>query len=207
MFSAVSPSADDVARCVDTPRSATRNACRGTIVGYARAHRDAAALGAQLEALGRLGAVRLYRDDAKGAAAIRPGLDAALGALSPGDCLAVVSLDRLAWREADLRAVIAAVAARHGHLWSIAEDFDTRSSSDIFSLVRAFDAFAEGVRVAREAEADRRGADNRLRISPEAWAEADSKLENGELTTAQAAKALGVARSTVWRRQQSVAAS
>lgn len=203
MFSAPGIGESPVARCGSTDDSATRNVNCPAIVGYARAHRHAEGLEAQLGALRDAGAARLYSDDAKGAAIIRPGLQAAIAGLSAGDCLAVVSLDRLAWREDGLREVLAAVAGRHAHIRSLSEDFDTRSPSDIFGVMRALDAFADRVRLARAVEAQPTGGiDHRQRIEPAAWAQMRPRIESGEVTPAQAAKALGVARSTILRRQR-----
>lgn len=203
MFTGLHIGAAPVARCVTTGDSATRNTDCKAVVGYARAHRHAECLEAQLDALRDAGAARLYSDDAKGAAIIRPGLQAAIAGLSAGECLAVVSLDRLAWREDGLREVLAAVAGRHAHIRSLTEDFDTRSSSDIFGVMRALDAFADRVRLARAVEARPTGGiDHRQRIEPAAWAVMRPRIESGEVTPAQAAKALGVARSTILRRRR-----
>ena len=175
-------------------------------IGYGRAWRNAAALTRQHSQLQAIGCAALYGDEAKGSATFRPGLDAAIGALSAGDCLAVVSLARLAWREDELRQIILAVQARHAHLRSLSEDFDTRSPSSVFQTIRALQAFADAVRQDREGEA-LGGADPRtIPVAAEALARAIASVEDGSTTAEQASAALGISRATFYRRWSQAAA-
>ena len=69
----------------------------GKLIGYARVSTDEQDLQLQLDALKAAGCLDadVYKDKASGARSNRPGLDACIAALEPGDTLAVWRLDRL----------------------------------------------------------------------------------------------------------------
>ena len=67
----------------------------GRLVGYARVSTAEQDLQLQLDALNKAGCVTVFEDKASGARAERPGLDACIAALEPGDTLVVWRLDRL----------------------------------------------------------------------------------------------------------------
>src|SRR5712692_8542743 len=65
-------------------------------IGYARVSTDDQQLHLQLDALTTAGCTQIFHDEGiSGAQVQRPGLDAALTALTPGDVLVVWRLDRL----------------------------------------------------------------------------------------------------------------
>ena len=65
-------------------------------IGYARVSTDDQQLHLQLDALTTAGCTQIFHDEGiSGAQVQRPGLDAALAALAPGDGLVVWRLDRL----------------------------------------------------------------------------------------------------------------
>ncbi len=63
----------------------------GRLVGYARVSTGEQDLQLQLDVLDEAGCVEIFRDKASGARASRPGLDACVAALAPGDTLMVGS--------------------------------------------------------------------------------------------------------------------
>jgi len=67
------------------------------LIGYARVSTADQDLGLQLDALRHAGCrdAWIFRDTTSGARTARPGLEASLQALSPGDTLVVWRLDRL----------------------------------------------------------------------------------------------------------------
>jgi DNA invertase Pin-like site-specific DNA recombinase len=64
-------------------------------IGYARVSTDDQNLSLQLDTLAAAGCEKVFQDHVSRAAVKRPGLDAALAALQPGDVLTVWRLDRL----------------------------------------------------------------------------------------------------------------
>src|SRR5438067_8351487 len=74
----------------------TRRTRPGMHIGYARVSTDDQQLHLQLDALTPAGCTQIFHDEGiSGAQVQRPGLDAALAALTPGDVLVVWRLDRL----------------------------------------------------------------------------------------------------------------
>ena len=181
-------------RCATTANAAPH-------IGYAR-DRDGPRLARLIERRRAAGCDQVFSDAAHGAAMFRPGLDAAIAALAPGRLLAVDSLALLTWREDELRKILFAVESAGAHILADAEAFDTRRESDIFSLARSLDAFASSVRAARMAETAMLRADRRSKIEPAAWRQMRAKIDSGEVTVAAAAVALGVKRSTIYRRME-----
>jgi DNA invertase Pin-like site-specific DNA recombinase len=71
------------------------------IVGYARVSTTDQTLDAQVDALRKAGAAKVYREKASGARSDRPELGRLMRALGKGDVLVVTRLDRLARRTRD----------------------------------------------------------------------------------------------------------
>ena len=172
----------------------------GPRIGYARDCGGGPRLSRLIARREAAGCGQVFSDAASGSASLRPGLDAALAALSPGAVLAVDSLALLTWREDGLREILFAVEAVGAHLVADAEGLDTRREGSVFDLARTMAAFAANVRAARQAEAKAGRPDRRCRISDEAWAEWRPRIVSGEVSVAEAAIALSVKRSTLYRR-------
>ena len=65
------------------------------LIGYARVSTAEQDLQLQLGALNKAGCEKVFEDKASGARSKRPGLDACVAALAPGDTLVARRLDRL----------------------------------------------------------------------------------------------------------------
>src|SRR5690606_27043946 len=99
-----------------------------------------------------------------------------------------------------LAVVLAAVEAAGAHVVAPAESLDTRTPCRFYDTVRIFEAFAANVRASRKVEASTRRPDSRRRIADDAWEEVAPLLLAGSMSVNDAARRLGVNRSTVYRR-------
>jgi DNA invertase Pin-like site-specific DNA recombinase len=118
----------------------------GRLIGYARVSTSEQDLSLQLEALRGAGCrdERMFLDTASGARTARPGLDACLQALTPGDTLVVWRLDRLGRSMAHLVTLIEVLLKRRVGLRSLCDGaIDTTASGElvfhIFSALAQFE--------------------------------------------------------------------
>jgi DNA invertase Pin-like site-specific DNA recombinase len=91
------------------------------IFGYARVSTDGQTLEAQLEALRRAGAEKVFQEKVSGAKANRPQLAKLLGSLNAGDTVLVTRLDRLARSTRDLLNALDHVSKAGADFRSIAD--------------------------------------------------------------------------------------
>jgi DNA invertase Pin-like site-specific DNA recombinase len=105
------------------------------IYGYARVSTDGQSVAAQVAALADAGAVKVFREVARGARADRPQLRRALRELASGDVLMVTRLDRLARSTRDLLNVLAAIAAEGASFRSLGDTWaDTTTPHGLLML-------------------------------------------------------------------------
>jgi DNA invertase Pin-like site-specific DNA recombinase len=118
----------------------------GHLMGYARVSTADQDLQLQIEALRRVGCRddQMFRDIASGARTARPGLEACLHALAPGDTLVVCRLDRLGRSMVHLVTVIEELLRRQVGFRSLCDgaiDTTTASGELIFHLFSALAQF------------------------------------------------------------------
>jgi DNA invertase Pin-like site-specific DNA recombinase len=118
----------------------------GHLMGYARVSTAEQELQLQIEALQRAGCRddQIFRDIASGACTARPGLEACLHALAPGDTLVVWRLDRLGRSMVHLVTVIEALLRRQVGFRSLCDgaiDTTTASGELVFHLFSALAQF------------------------------------------------------------------
>jgi DNA invertase Pin-like site-specific DNA recombinase len=116
------------------------------LVGYARVSTEDQDVTLQLEALRRhgCGPERIFVDTASGVRALRPGLEACVASLQPGDVLVVWRLDRLGRSMPHLVALIADLQARGISFRSLSNgviDTTTASGELVFHLFSALAQF------------------------------------------------------------------
>jgi len=114
------------------------------IIGYARVSTDDQRLDLQLAALKEAGCDKMFQDQgATGSNMERPGLEAAITALGPGDTLVVWRLDRLGRSLTDLVQFIDDLGAKGCDFRSLNEAVDTCTSGGrlIFHIMAAFAEF------------------------------------------------------------------
>jgi DNA invertase Pin-like site-specific DNA recombinase len=112
----------------------------GHLIGYARVSTMDQDLSLQLEALRQAGCrdAWIFRDTTSGARTARPGLEACLRALEPGDTLVVWRLDRLGRSLTHLVSVMEELRGRHVGCRALCDGaIDTTSASGelIFQLL------------------------------------------------------------------------
>lgn len=176
------------------------------VVGYARgASSGHDRLQAQRDQLAAHGCSAIYEDEVLSSVSRRPGLEAAIAALRPGDVLVVTSLDRLAFGTRDLFASILRLGDVGAFLLSIAEGIDTRQQQDMRRLSRIMVEFDHHITRLRSAGLCHRAARPVGRpssVDERAWARVSARIAAKELSPAEAARELKVGRSTVYDRLQ-----
>lgn len=115
-----------------------------TRYGYARVSTEDQNLDLQVSALQRADCSRIYTDKGiSGAIASRPGLDALIKKLKPGDALVVWRLDRLGRSLRYLVDIIDRLGKNNIHFVSLMENIDTTSSGGrlLFHMMAALAEF------------------------------------------------------------------
>jgi len=118
----------------------------GQLIGYARVSTADQDLGLQLASLRHAGCgeTQIFQDMASGARTARPGLEACLHAIRPGDTLLVWRLDRLGRSMAHLVAVIEELRGRQVGFRSLGDgaiDTTTASGELVFYIFSALAQF------------------------------------------------------------------
>lgn len=116
------------------------------IIGYARVSTSEQNLNLQIDALKKEGCTKrnIYIDKASGAKTDRPGLDACLEALEPGDVLLVWRLDRLGRSMSHLVALVEQLLEKKIGFKSICDgaiDTTTASGELVFNIFSALAQF------------------------------------------------------------------
>lgn len=111
-------------------------------VGYARVSTDDQNPAWQIEALQQAGCEKIFRDQVSGARTERPGLQAALAYLRPGDSLVVWRLDRLGRSLKHLIETVTLLEEKGVGFQSLQEAMDTTTSGGRL-VFHIFGALAE----------------------------------------------------------------
>jgi DNA invertase Pin-like site-specific DNA recombinase len=178
------------------------------ILGYARVSTGDQDVAGQSLRLEQAGAIRVFIDIKSGKSMDRPGLADLLAYARPGDTLAIVRLDRLGRSLAELLATVTMLRERQIALLSLEEKIDTSSAAGelvfhVFGAIAHFERrliserTKDGVAAAR-AKGKRPGRqplDMRK-------VEAAIKLIAAETSPAEAARQLGLGRSTIYREMR-----
>jgi DNA invertase Pin-like site-specific DNA recombinase len=98
-----------------------------SLIGYARVSTGDQKLDAQLDALKAAGCERIFQDKISGTKSARPGFDALLEHLRPGDVLVTWKLDRLGRSVSHLVELVADLQRREVDLLILTMGIDTRT--------------------------------------------------------------------------------
>ncbi len=175
------------------------------LVGYARVSTLDQTPALQRDALAAAGCGRVFEDQASGAQANRPGLEAALAYVRDGDVLVVWKLDRLGRSLPHLIETVAALEARGAGFRSITEAIDTTTPGGrlVFHLFGALgqferDLIRERTRAGLAAAAARGRKGGRKKVTNgDKLARARAMLAKG-LTVREAAARLRIGKTALY---------
>lgn len=175
-------------------------------IGYARVSTEEQNLDLQRDALKRAEVARVFEDHASGVSKYRPGLDAALDMLGPGDSLVVWKLDRLGRSLPHLIGLVQSLGERDIGFQSLSENIDTTTAGGrlVFHLMGALAEFERSLIVERT-KAGMASARSRGRhlgrnpsLNPSKVEHARMLIEGGA-SVSDTARTLNVGRSTLYR--------
>ena len=180
----------------------------GDILGYARVSTGDQDVAGQTMRLEKAGAIKMFTDIMSGKSMDRPGLAALFAYARKGDTLAVVRLDRLGRSLAELLATIEKLRVQGVALLSLEEKIDTSSAAGelIFHVFGAIAHFErrlisertkDGIQAARA-----KGKLPGRQPLDMGKIEAALKLVEARISPAQAARQLGIGRSTIYREMR-----
>jgi DNA invertase Pin-like site-specific DNA recombinase len=177
----------------------------GDLLGYARVSTADQDLSGQKDRLIQHGAVRVFEDLISGKTFNRPGLTALLDQARPNDTLAVIRLDRLGRSLKELLETVDALKAREINLISLEERIDTTSAAGelVFHVFGAIAHFERRLISERTkdglASARKHGRIPGRPPLPPATISALQDLVGAGKSVSQAAKHLGIGRSTAYK--------
>lgn len=175
------------------------------MLGYARVSTADQDLSGQITRLTEAGAVRVFEDVVSGKQFDRPGLTALLDYARSGDSLTIIRLDRLGRSLKELLETVELLKGRGIALISLEERIDTTSAAGelifhVFGAIAHFERrlISERTKDGIEAARARGRKPGRPRLDKETIT-AIQHLVAGGLSPGQAAKQLGIGRSTAYR--------
>lgn len=185
----------------------------GHVLGYARVSTGDQDVAGQTLRLEQTGALKVFTDVKSGKTMDRPGLADLLAYARPGDTLAVVRLDRLGRSLAELLSTVTMLRERGIALLSLEEKIDTSSAAGelifhVFGAIAHFERRLISERTKDGVAAAR--AKGRLpgrQPLDQKKVDAAIKLIEAKIAPAEAAKQLGLGRSTVYREMRRLGVS
>ena len=177
----------------------------GDILGYARVSTSEQDLSGQITRLKHAGAIRVFEDVVSGKQFDRPGLSALMDHTRPGDSLAVTRLDRLGRSLKELLETVEYLKEQNIGLISLEERIDTTSAAGelifhVFGAIAHFERrlISERTKDGIEAARAQGRKPGRPPLEPETVLALQNLVQAG-MTAGQAAKQIGIARSTAYR--------
>jgi DNA invertase Pin-like site-specific DNA recombinase len=180
------------------------------LLGYARVSTADQSPDLQVDALSEAGCIRVFVDQASGAAEWRPELEKVLDHLRPGDVLVIWRLDRLARSLKNLIEIVHLLEQKEVGLRSLTESIDTTTPGGklIFHVFGALAEFERSLIVERTraglaaARARGRRGGRPTVMTPEKVSVARAMYSSREHTLAAIAETVGVSRASVYRALQ-----
>ncbi len=176
------------------------------IIGYCRVSTQTQDLEAQRQRLNEAGAIRIFEDIISGRKFDRPGLTKLIDYAREGDLICVVRLDRLGRSLKELLETVEMLKQQHIGLMSLEEKIDTSSAAGelvfhVFGAIAHFERrlIAERTRDGIAAARARGKCPGRPALDPDKLQAAFTLVAQG-ISPTQAAKQLGLGRSTLYRK-------
>lgn len=185
----------------------------GDILGYARVSTGDQDVAGQIMRLEQAGAIKVFTDVMSGKSMDRPGLVELLAYARKGDTLAVVRLDRLGRSLAELLSTVTKLRENGIALLSLEEKIDTSSAAGelIFHVFGAIAHFERRLISERTkdgiAAARAKGKQPGRQPLDQSKVDAAIKLIQSKMSPTEAAKQLGLGRSTVYREMRRLGVS
>ena len=188
-------------------------------IGYARVSTVGQNLDSQLDALTKEGCLKIFSDRMGGTAKERPGWEALLAYLRPGDTVVVTELSRMTRSLMHLLELVKEFEERKIDVVSLRENIDTTTAMGrcFLSITGAIAQMERELKAERAAagrmSAKARGrSGGRPRTDPDKLEQARILYENSDKTAAEICRSLGVGRRTLFSylaaaRAQKVAAA
>ena len=176
--------------------------------GYARVSTDGQSVNAQVAALRKHGAGKVFREVASGAKANRAQLRRVIDQLDAGDVLMVTRLDRLARSTRDLLNTLAVIADRKAGFRSLADAWaDTTTSHGrlMLTVLAGLAEFERDLIRARTGEGRARAVARGVKmgrppkLTPHQRQEAIKRRDQGEETLADIGRSYNVSAATISR--------
>lgn len=177
------------------------------LIGYARVSTSDQDTALQEDALTSAGSVRIFSDKVSGVSKTRPGWDACLDYLQPGNVLVVWKLDRVGRSTAELAQIVVELGERGIHFKSLTESFIDTTTADGRLVFHIFAALAEHERnrLIERTQAGLIAARERGRIGGRPASVTDAQLRQAQkmraegMSIVEAAKLLQVGRMSLTR--------
>jgi DNA invertase Pin-like site-specific DNA recombinase len=175
------------------------------ILGYARVSTGDQDVAGQMMRLNQAGAIKVFTDVMSGKSMDRPGIAELLAYARKGDTLAVVRLDRIGRSLGELLSTVKMLHERGIALLSLEEKIDTSSAAGelIFHVFGAIAHFERRLISERTkdgiAAARAKGRMPGRQPLDMGKVEAAIKLIEANISPTEAAKQLGIGRSTIYR--------
>lgn len=189
-------------------QSGQRYVSAGSMVGYCRVSTSEQILDRQLDALNEAGCDRVFQDQGvSGTRTSRPGLDACLDFLRPGDTLVIQSLDRLGRRTTELLRLVDELSERDVSLCilSLGIDTGTPAGQMVLSVMAALaqmerDVLAERTRQGLAAARARGRVGGRPRALTDEQTQVAAGWREAGRSWTEIARLLGTSERTARRR-------
>ncbi len=177
----------------------------GDILGYARVSTPEQDLSGQSARLKEAGAIRIFEDVVSGKQFDRPGLTALLDHARAGDSLAITRLDRLGRSLKELLETVEFLKTQNVGLISLEENIDTTSAAGelvfhVFGAIAHFERrlISERTKDGLQAARMKGKKPGRPPLEQDTIVALQNLVAAG-MSAGQAAKQLGIARSTAYR--------